>query len=291
MGCKTAFSEIKKKSEESLRLYSTRIERAFTLAYPRRNVELSKLLRDKFLSTVPTKFGKQLENAIAINKMMTGNSIKWSHVTALAAHVDTRFTPIRAPSDSDWDTERNPHMMWLATADQTEFPRKLSEHGRKTSNQPLKSAQRQVSPPIKRDATSQCTEIQEERSPLRQHIVKPNSGQEVPDRDSYCSYCKRVGHGFANCRRRLGQCLVCGSGHHRVANCPERTPYAQQVGHRAEQNASASRSRSVYYSTPNSINNTEARPQPYSGKYTNDVRYQEQPLNPDALTWRGTSQS
>ena len=35
-----------------------------------------------------------------------------------------------------------------------------------------------------------------------------------------CHYCKRPGHLYATCRRRLNQCLRCGKGGHYIANCP-----------------------------------------------------------------------
>ena len=36
----------------------------------------------------------------------------------------------------------------------------------------------------------------------------------------YCSYCKRRGHEYSTCRRRLNQCLRCGSDDHFISNCP-----------------------------------------------------------------------
>ena len=35
-----------------------------------------------------------------------------------------------------------------------------------------------------------------------------------------CSYCKKSGHEFQNCRRLLGQCLRCGSDEHFIRVCP-----------------------------------------------------------------------
>ena len=36
-----------------------------------------------------------------------------------------------------------------------------------------------------------------------------------------CDFCKRFGHQYSNCRRRLKQCIRCGSGDHFVANCSQ----------------------------------------------------------------------
>ena len=37
-----------------------------------------------------------------------------------------------------------------------------------------------------------------------------------------CTHCYRVGHDHQTCRRRLGQCLVCGSSDHYIRACPKR---------------------------------------------------------------------
>ena len=34
-------------------------------------------------------------------------------------------------------------------------------------------------------------------------------------------WCKRKGHVVANCRRRLGKCLICGDKYHFVNKCPK----------------------------------------------------------------------
>ena len=54
---KEQFRRMKHKKNESLYLYSVRLEKTFRLAYPKGNVEKSSTLRDKFVETVPKYFG------------------------------------------------------------------------------------------------------------------------------------------------------------------------------------------------------------------------------------------
>lgn len=49
--------------------------------------------------------------------------------------------------------------------------------------------------------------------------AKANSVRRAQSTENRCTFCKKQGHSFATCRRRLGQCLRCGSSSHFVARC------------------------------------------------------------------------
>lgn len=211
------FTTARRESLESLRLYAARLERLFRLAHPKRLAENSKVLREKFISTVPSQFRQQIEGAIGIAKMMTGETLSWSRIVTLVTHMDVK--PVR---ESDPDNDHS--MVWF---------------GRSESPQTSDAARPDMKLNVK-DAVSQCSfsGLDHVRFPhsrgnirssnnsysrdfnSRRHDSKPMNSSFLDEEDSYCTYCQRVGHVIRNCRRRLGLCLVCGSDQHRVANCP-----------------------------------------------------------------------
>jgi hypothetical protein len=195
------FEGAKKEPDESLRLYAARLGRLFKLAHPSRTIETSKVLRKKFLSTVPKKFKRQLENALGISKTMLGVPLAWSKVVTLATHVDTR--------QEQSDTEEQASLkIWAGqVTDQTIVP-----------------TMRMQSVP-RRDAVVQCNSPPRGSREIFSHREFRQTKREEesdlrPPRDSFCNYCERVGHTIDRCRRRLGLCLSCGAAGHRIADCP-----------------------------------------------------------------------
>lgn len=202
---KAAFNHAKKHSDESLRLYAARLERLFKLAHPKRNSENSKVLRDKFLDSIPSRYRKQLQSIMGFSKTMAGETLSWKKVVTFVSHIDTQI-------DTDRNTEEDEQVLLYAAQ---EIPSQTSA---------IKPNTRMN----KCDAISQCS-LPMEKYADRSQWYKNNGGptrywspQASPE-DKFCSFCGRVGHDFGKCRRRLGLCLVCGSGDHRVVDCPDRT--------------------------------------------------------------------
>lgn len=81
------FKKTKYDKEENLYLYSTRLEKQFKIAYSKHSPEHSKVLRNKFISTIPKAFRKLIEMQMFSYKAKN-KSIKWSTIQSYARVQD-----------------------------------------------------------------------------------------------------------------------------------------------------------------------------------------------------------
>ena len=212
------FEKAQFKPQESLRLYAARLERAFRLAYPSRNVEKSKTLRHKFMLTVPKTFRKHLATAQSIRKM-NGQELTWSNVLSLASEQDAQ----RGLSDT---VEEPEEIEVLSCAP----PRRSVSLGRTGAPSDTRDAPR----PFQFSPTAQDFQPSGNRNTgaARRSASAHPAGRQW--RGSFfetrtCNYCKLVGHVKANCRRLNQLCLACGSADHRIATCPHRRVLSSAV--------------------------------------------------------------
>lgn len=176
------FEQITMRNRESLRLYAARMERDFRLAHPRKRVNVSSTLTNKFLETVPSSVKKHILNTRSILALQ-GQAFDWSLILKLVSshEMDNNDSqPVRSEPD---ETE-----VWATTSPM-----------RTLSTAAVKPCQ----PPS--DFLSQAREF---RSASR------SSGP--------CSYCNRPGHNRDDCWRLNRRCLACGSPDHRIAQCSKR---------------------------------------------------------------------
>lgn len=199
---------------EPLRLYAARLEKAFRLANPGKDVEGSNSLRDKFSQSVPISFQRQLVNLKNMHVTMTGKSITWNTILTLASCYDS-------------DNVEN-----------------FDEGMLESSN--VYAAQVGIG---KTDAVTQC-----EGSPLleNRYLNNYNSSRYRSETDAKnsvnrvkvdvaedysksresreCFYCKKKGHIKSNCWKFNRLCLACGQQNHQIANCPNRRDFKNKVG-------------------------------------------------------------
>ncbi|KAJ6831042.1 uncharacterized protein M6B38_351935 [Iris pallida] len=61
---------------------------------------------------------------------------------------------------------------------------------------------------------------QQQRQP--QQYQQPRQQQQAPrQQTTSCPYCKKSGHGWGECRKRLGSCLLCGAADHQLRECSQ----------------------------------------------------------------------
>ena len=82
------FSSAQMGSNESCSLYAARLEKKFRLAYPRRNVESSKKLLEKFLDTVPNELRGQMMAAKTMMRSVGLEDLTWTKAQFYASQYD-----------------------------------------------------------------------------------------------------------------------------------------------------------------------------------------------------------
>ena len=77
---RTRFEKMAYSSSESLYLYSTKLEKMFRKAYPKKDCDRSSVLREKFLFTIPSSMRKQLESQVLLSDQMNDRVTSWKTI-------------------------------------------------------------------------------------------------------------------------------------------------------------------------------------------------------------------
>ena len=77
---RSGFTNARMESGESLRIFVTRLEKAFRIAY------LSHL--SKRVEFIPNYFHKQLDNARSLSLAMNNKELSWTNILSLASRFD-----------------------------------------------------------------------------------------------------------------------------------------------------------------------------------------------------------
>ena len=181
---RSQYRNAKIQSGESLKIYATRLEHLFRMAYPRRELD-GKDLKRQLLMTIPAQASEILQRDLAILKTATGKQNTWGDVLKLLENQDE--TARRASQHSTLPSQAQDSQLWSG------------------------AVKKHLVMPVKTD------------SPRRQRNpspAKPVSPPKSPSRIR-CHWCHKLGHHINQCRRRLNLCLRCGAADHHVPQCPE----------------------------------------------------------------------
>jgi len=240
------FEKAQMKLHESLWLYATRLERAFRLAYPSRNVEYSKTLRRKFIGTVSKSFRKHLTTAQSIRRM-NGQDLTWSNILSLSSEQDAQAN-VTDTAEEPEEIEVlacAPPLVSDPSRRSMSLGRAHDSHQTKGNSKPFQfSSAAQEFHPSSDVRNSGAFNRSASAHPLSRSSFRSSTGGRT------CYYCKRVGHVKANCRRLNGLCLACGSADHRIAACPHRQTLASMISSQTP-TASSPRPRVTFSSNVN----------------------------------------
>jgi len=205
------FTKAEPMSGESMRLYAARLEKSFRLAYPRRSVQKSKTLRDKYLHTVPRSFHKQLSTMRNVERTIHNREMSWSTILTLA---------------SSWDSENKENCVYSLPVEQPS----VWLGARPNVTDAVVQCDSVSSRP--RVFYSRSQDVRHRSRSVNRYVGEPAQSRGVSSRqrstsnfqrkDIICHHCQRPGHIKRECRRFLGSCLVCGSTDHRISECPKR---------------------------------------------------------------------
>jgi hypothetical protein len=237
-GSRAMFGQASKRGDESVRLYAARLENLFRLAYPKKQVDNSQTLQEKFLSSIPRRFRKQIKSSISLAKVVEGTKLKWTQIVKLVGGLEEAFTTDDSADDvqSSWSVmQSGVRSLYLTKTD--------------AATQCQAGTSGIVSFSGSRGRSSSVPSLRSQRSPFYGRSV--NFDERERSLAVTCHHCNKLGHVRRDCRRRLGLCLVCGSPDHRVARCPCR----QFAGQGYPENR-AERGRSM---SPGMMNDRSAR--------------------------------
>ena len=195
---RTKFDEAMRCSGESIRLYAARLEKLFKLAYPRKTVDTSKTLREKFFKTVPSALQQQISTMRNVGISMHRSDITWATILVLATAFDSEHR-VAQPS------EMTPVFV-----------------GAVASCHSVTDAMTQCNV-VGEVFESNEQQMRQSRSSVRQsQSQQRNSRSNSSSRNIICFFCKKRGHVKEDCRRLKGLCLACGSPDHKIGQCPVR---------------------------------------------------------------------
>ena len=173
-----------KYQDEGYKIFATRLEHLFRAAYPNRQLD-GKDLRRTLMGALPRSVAETLERDLALLKAASGRHNTWQEVLRLLEIQDE--TVRRSISQGAASPVPRGHQLWSSPSPYTAMA------------------------------------VQKQHPQLRQQApVRKWTRPKSPKKSSrICSWCKKPGHHYDYCRRRLNQCLRCGADNHRIAQCPQ----------------------------------------------------------------------
>ena len=199
---KSDFKRARYEEEESMFLFSNRLARLFKNAYPRRRINASKVLREKYVSTVPKKFRKQLESQ-TMSAAVKGKVITWQTIQTCARHFDLECEKKYGNSCNSDDALVNISSTRKLKDSSTQCDPVPESRDHNFSSQPAWNGILRT-PPGTNQTRSWYSNLP---------AIRPATGNEE------CTHCGRLGHFAANCRSRNNLCFACGSSGHYLREC------------------------------------------------------------------------
>jgi hypothetical protein len=217
---KALFKSARPDPKESMFLFSSRLERLFRIAYPRKHVNVSRKLCEKFIASSPKRFAKIMKSQIMTCKI-NGAPMKWTMLQKCARHYDVEREREGAASHDSADEDFTINVLQKKRKDavvQVEAPGVVSgkdiqsSYARGAPNVSIRSAPEHYT--VDRSVSSVP---QNTKNPWRGQVNHPTSY-----RNDACTFCNRVGHERNRCRSRLGLCFGCGGANHVLRDCPNK---------------------------------------------------------------------
>ena len=227
------FKKTQYQRQDGIYLHGVRLERMFRTAYPDRDVETSRRLRDKFMQTMPENVGRMCRQHVT-DKQAQGQMVTWTQLQTYAKECDKCLREDKA-TEGAGEEEIVIHL------------------GQETKSQPRKPARWSDRSFYKAESRGNAGGGQRKgtrydppawnQSDHKREFTRPyfesTGGRQTQIQK--CFHCGRLGHIARECRRRLGQCFGCGGKGHLVRNCsqsrgyrrsqsvpPNRRPYSQK---------------------------------------------------------------
>lgn len=283
---KTLFEQAKPEGGESLFMLAIRMQSLFKMAFPKRGVDTSKTLTDKYLSVIPSD-ALSIFRAQQAGLKHGGHRIKWEKVKEIASFCDGCREYTRKSLSRDRDeiviqlgVDNSDKLLEGDNKSQGNYQ---SGYFRKFNGRTFNRSNSVDAPTYHNDSPARRSPPPLlNRRPIDRSMPARSPSANLQQRRN-CYHCGRVGHVVANCRVRQRACFACGQTSHFIADCPnepdDRTRRNNDSQITRVNNNRYQRQRSVSFSQNNRQNEHDNR--------ENRNKRQE---NEDALTQWGDGQ-
>jgi hypothetical protein len=213
--------QVKLEHEESIFLFSSRLEGMYRAAYPKHEVNMSKILREIFASSLPRDARLAWSSQVMASRM-NGSKVTWNSVQKFARAYDKEleYRSRRKESGS------NEIFIQVGKTD-PRSSRGIASGVRQNCNS-VKGRSHLDEPKV----LGRCAGFQDakyiENLQYRSHGEMSEHARKsmVPDASQFekpvCRYCNRPGHIIRDCRSRLKACYACGDTGHFFRDCSRR---------------------------------------------------------------------
>ena len=208
-----------KMPDEGLLIFATRLEHLYKMAYPHQGLD-GKELKRQLLNAIPASAAECLERDLALVRATAGRQNTWGDVLRL---LEIQDESIRRGSGSHQANVPFSSQPWSGAVKKHQTMRVEPTKSKKPSA---------VSPQPKKSYLHGTRKFY--RSSESPHRSSRSPGQRR------CNWCKRPGHLYENCRRRLNLCLRCGADGHRIFDCPSPVPLLGNTSRNSKRASSAS---------------------------------------------------
>lgn len=215
---KTLFKRARPDLNESMGLYSARLERMFKLSFPKRVICNNKELRDKFVSSVPKKLQRILKSQIMSCKIKD-KLVEWKSLQKCARIFDAENEETSNDSSVDEiEPSQRDIVINVSARRGKDVALQCDNYVRPDNYEQMNQASEHhlIRPPYiptQRIFTPQLQQTNSQRNLLS--LRPPSAASNV-----VCTFCNRIGHEQQNCRSRLKLCFICGDPGHFIGNCP-----------------------------------------------------------------------
>ena len=264
------FSKMKMKTDESLYLFSARLEGSFKHAYPKRDPQSSKILRSKYLDSIPRTFKKMLKSQELACKV-NDKKLTWKKIQKYARYKDVEDDDKKS-DHSEEDTNEIVINVELEKEKVTKNVQNYSHRDTRrnyNSDNNMKGKQYPVNqynylPPRRNEGN----DSENEKKVL--HYNMQNQSK-YPKEIIICNFCHRIGHTEDKCRRKM-ICYLCGKQGHMKKDCWYRNSTYNHKKNDEYQNYQ----RRNYFNQYRQYPDNNFQDETYSGSNTNQNNYRNE---------------
>ena len=239
------FAEAKPKRDEGLHMFSIRLASIFRTAYPKHEVNKSKLLIKQFKKVIPRRSRESLNTQLTACRLKNKKP-DWNFVQQCV-----RFQEGDDERDSRSDSEeevkvRRPKEVVINLSNKSQDNRRSRFDNHQDNRREY----------IQRDQS-------------HSHLANRRSRDQSRGNYNRCFKCDKVGHEARNCWRALGLCLICGEDGHFVNECPRNNFVKDQSRQMSRGRSNSNSSRNWTQPQQNSWPNERGRTRRPSGSGRN----------------------